>query len=117
MVGSSPIRSPASLRGTPLALNTIGSEVTSDVGLSSCLLRRVGSAGLVASDCVRMKVNKWFLFNYLGEADVVQLIAGRAHGVTLPNLNAGLMASVPVLLPPRALQDRFGSDAIHGPTH
>jgi type I restriction enzyme S subunit len=67
---------------------------------------------LCGTGCLRLRpdasrVNKWFLFNYLGEADVVQLIAGRAHGVTLPNLNAGLMASVPVLLPPRSLQDRF----------
>jgi type I restriction enzyme, S subunit len=67
---------------------------------------------LCGTGCLRLRpdggrVNSWFLFNYLGEADVVRLIAGRAHGVTLPNLNAGLMASVPVLLPSRALQDRF----------
>jgi type I restriction enzyme, S subunit len=67
---------------------------------------------LCGTGCLRLRpdpsrVNGWFLFNYLGEVDVVQLIAGRAHGVTLPNLNAGLMASVPVLLPPRSLQDRF----------
>jgi type I restriction enzyme S subunit len=74
------------------------------------MLSQVG--WLCGTGCLRLRpnggrVNKWFLFNYLGEADVVQLIAGRAHGVTLPNLNAGLMASVPVLLPPRPLQDRF----------
>mgnify|MGYP000978967915 CR=1 FL=1 len=52
-------------------------------------------------------VNGWYLFNYLGQDDVVGLIAGRAQGVTMPNLSAGVMASVPVTLPPRYIQDRF----------
>ena len=39
--------------------------------------------------------------------DVVGLIAGRAQGVTMPNLNTGVMSSVPVKLPPRKVQDDF----------
>lgn len=53
------------------------------------------------------KVNGWYLFNYLGQDDVVKLIAGRAQGVTMPNLNTGLLSSVPIALPPRAIQDHF----------
>ena len=52
-------------------------------------------------------VNGWFLFNYLGQDDVVSVIAGRAQGVTMPNLNTGVMSSIPVTLPPRNLQDQF----------
>jgi type I restriction enzyme S subunit len=62
--------------------------------------------------CLRIRpnpevVNGWYLFNYLGQDDVLGIIAGRAQGVTMPNLNAGVMASVPVKLPPRKLQDHF----------
>lgn len=62
--------------------------------------------------CLRIRpdkevVNGWYLFNYLGQDNVVSLIQGRAQGVTMPNLNTGVMASVPVSLPPRRLQDEF----------
>ncbi|MCE9555335.1 MAG: restriction endonuclease subunit S [Planctomycetes bacterium] len=62
--------------------------------------------------CLRIRpnpqpVNGWYLFNYLGQSDVVGLIQGRAQGVTMPNLNTGVMSSVPVRLPPRKLQDHF----------
>ena len=62
--------------------------------------------------CLRIRANPqavsgWYLFNYLGQDDVVGLIAGRAQGVTMPNLNTGVMSSVPVRLPPRKLQDDF----------
>jgi type I restriction enzyme S subunit len=62
--------------------------------------------------CLRIRpnpsaINGWYLFNYLGQDDVVGLIAGRAHGVTMPNLNTGIMASVPVVIPPRSVQDQF----------
>ena len=62
--------------------------------------------------CLRIRpnpraVNGWYLLNYLGQDDVVGLIAGRAQGVTMPNLNTGVMSSVPVKLPPRKLQDDF----------
>ena len=62
--------------------------------------------------CLRIRpspegVNGWYLFNYLGQDDVVGLIKGRAQGVTMPNLNTGLLSSVPVRLPPRWVQDEF----------
>jgi hypothetical protein len=56
-----------------------------------------------------VRVNGWYLFNYLGQDDVVSLIAGRAQGVTMPNLNTGLLASIPIALPPRDIQDRFAA--------
>ena len=62
--------------------------------------------------CLRIRpkaqaANGWYLFNYLGQDDVLAIIAGRAQGVTMPNLNTGVMASVPVKLPPRKLQEDF----------
>jgi len=62
--------------------------------------------------CLRIRpkaqaVNGWYLFNYLGQDDVLAIIAGRAQGVTMPNLNTAVMASVPVKLPPRKLQEDF----------
>ncbi len=62
--------------------------------------------------CLRIRANQdaadgWYLFNYLGQDDVVGLIRGRAQGVTMPNLNTGILSSVPVRLPPRKLQDDF----------
>jgi type I restriction enzyme, S subunit len=53
------------------------------------------------------KISGWYLFNFIGQESVVGLIAGRAHGVTMPNLNARLMESVPVVSPPRELQNQF----------
>lgn len=67
---------------------------------------------LCGTGCLRIRsdptaINGWYLFNFIGQPNVVGLITGRAHGVTMPNLNARLMESVPVLIPPRDLQDRF----------
>jgi type I restriction enzyme S subunit len=67
---------------------------------------------LCGTGCLRIrpdtkKINGWYVFNYLGQEGVVGLIAGRAHGVTMPNLNAQLLESVPVVCPPRELQDQF----------
>ncbi len=67
---------------------------------------------LCGTGCLRIRpnprvVNGWFLFNYLGQDDVMGIIKGRAQGVTMPNLNTGVLSSVPVRLPPRTLQDDF----------
>lgn len=48
-----------------------------------------------------------FLFDALGAPETLALIKGRAKGVTMPNLSAGLMQSVPLSLPPREHQDRY----------
>jgi type I restriction enzyme S subunit len=82
-----------------------------DIGRRAYLMRH--QAGwFCGTGCLRMRpnpraVNGWYLFHYLGQDDVVGCIAGRAQGVTMPNLNTGVMASVPVKVPPRRLQDAF----------
>jgi type I restriction enzyme, S subunit len=67
---------------------------------------------LCGTGCLRIRpnttaVNGWYLFNYLGQQNVVAVIAGRAQGVTMPNLNTGILASLPVIVPLRKLQDHF----------
>jgi type I restriction enzyme S subunit len=62
--------------------------------------------------CLRIRPNPvavdgWYLFQHLGRDEVVALIAGRAQGVTMPNLNTRLLATVPIIVAPRPLQDIF----------
>lgn len=62
--------------------------------------------------CLRIRpdparINGWYLFNFIGQESMVGLISGRAHGATMPNLNARLMESIPVICPPRELQNQF----------
>jgi type I restriction enzyme S subunit len=82
-----------------------------DIGRRAYLMaHQVG--WVCGTGCLRIRadsrvVNGWYLFNYLGQEDVAGLIAGRAQGITMPNLNTGVMSSVPLRLPPRELQDQF----------
>lgn len=55
----------------------------------------------------RKKINPRFLFDTLGSPDTAGTIANRAKGATMLNLNATLLKSVPVLIPPRPLQDLY----------
>ena len=64
--------------------------------------------------CLRIRpdpdaVNGWYLFSFLGQDNVASLIAGRAQGVTMPNLNTGILSSVPVTLPPKSIQEHFAN--------
>ena len=69
---------------------------------------------LCGTGCLRIRpnpqlVDPWYLFNALGQDDVVALIRGRAQGVTMPNLNTSLLESVPLRLPPSNLQCQFSA--------
>jgi type I restriction enzyme S subunit len=84
-----------------------------DIGRRAFVMARE-EGWLCGTGCLRVRpnttaVNGWFLFNYLGQADVADLIAKRAHGATMPNLNTKLLATVPLALPPRDLQDAFAA--------
>ncbi len=72
--------------------------------------RQVG--WLCGTGCLRIRpepdaINPRFLFDALGSPDTAGLIANRAKGATMPNLNAGVLKSVPLLVPPRRLQDIY----------
>ena len=84
-----------------------------DIGRRAFVMEhQVGT--ICGTGCLRIRPNSravdgWYLFNYLGQENVVTLISGRAQGVTMPNLNTKLLATVPIIVPPRALQDEFAA--------
>jgi type I restriction enzyme, S subunit len=51
-------------------------------------------------------VSRYF-FEALGAPDTAGTIAARAKGATMPNLNATIIAGVPLLVPPRTLQRQY----------
>ena len=55
----------------------------------------------------RTMVDPRFLFDALGAPETAATIANRAKGSTMPNLSAGALKSVPVLVPTRVLQDFY----------
>jgi type I restriction enzyme S subunit len=67
---------------------------------------------LCGTGCLRIRpdpaaVNPRYLFDTLGSPETAGVIANRAKGATMPNLNATLMRSVPLLVAPRQLQDYY----------
>lgn len=64
--------------------------------------------------CLRIRpdvqaINPRYLFAALGAPKTAGTIANRAKGATMPNLNSTILRSVPVLVPPRRLQDLFAA--------
>jgi len=55
--------------------------------------------------------NPRYFFDALGMTTTFDAIKARAQGATMPNLSAGVMAEVPLLLPPLTLQELYGSRA------
>ena len=67
------------------------------------------SQWMCGTGCMRMRPQRFvisprFLFDYLCTPGIVSLIAGKAAGAIMPNLNIGIMESVPILLPPKSVQ-------------
>lgn len=72
--------------------------------------RQVG--WICGTGCLRIRpetqaINPRFLFDTLGSPDTSGIIVNRAKGVTMPNLNATVLQSVPILVPARRLQDHY----------
>lgn len=84
-----------------------------DIGRRAFIGRR--QAGwFCGTGCLRIRpddarVNARYLCDMLGSPAVVATIANRAKGSTMPNLSAGALKSVPLLLAPRPLQDDYAS--------
>lgn len=62
--------------------------------------------------CLRFRpdpaiVNPRYLFDQLGAPDTEGCIINRAKGSTMPNLSAGALKTVPILLPPKRIQDSY----------
>jgi type I restriction enzyme S subunit len=82
-----------------------------DIGRKSLITSR--EAGwMCGTGCMRLRpdpeiVEPRFLFTTLGREDVMGMIAGRAQGAIMPNLNLGILFDIPIVLPPASLQQQF----------
>jgi type I restriction enzyme S subunit len=62
--------------------------------------------------CLRLRANPAviaprFFFDALGSPETHGLIIGRAKGSTMPNLNAGVLADIPILVPTASMQNEY----------
>jgi type I restriction enzyme, S subunit len=75
------------------------------------------SQWMCGTGCMRLRPRKAvisprYLFDNLCTPEIVSLIAGKAAGAIMPNLNIGIMESVPILLPPKSVQLCYESSAL-----
>ena len=84
-----------------------------DIGRQA-LIRQPQAGWLCGTGCLRLSlsgsvIEPLFLHYYLRQSDVIGWIANQAVGATLPNLNTGILRSVPVLLPPIPAQRKIAA--------
>jgi len=82
-----------------------------DIGRQA-LIRPEQNGWLCGTGCLRLSfgdkvLNPHFLHYYLRQDDVVSWISNQAVGATMPNLNTGILRSVPVRFPSLAIQQRI----------
>jgi type I restriction enzyme S subunit len=82
-----------------------------DIGRRA-FIRRQQAGWICGTGCLRISIqggplHPRYLHQYLGKPDIVALIAGRAIGATMPNLNTSILRDVPVAVPARELQEQF----------
>ena len=84
-----------------------------DIGRQA-LIRQPQAGWLCGTGCLRLSlgdsvIEPLFLHYYLRQQDVIDWIANQAIGATLPNLNTGILRSVPVRFPPLPIQRSVAS--------
>jgi type I restriction enzyme S subunit len=82
-----------------------------DIGRQA-LVRLEQAGWMCGTGCLRLSlgdsvVDPLFLHYYLSQADVVNWIANQAVGATMPNLNTGILRSVPIRFPSLPTQRRI----------
>jgi type I restriction enzyme S subunit len=82
-----------------------------DIGRQA-LIRSEQNGWLCGTGCLRISlgdsvVEPTFLHYYLRQESAISWISGQAVGATMPNLNTGILRSVPVHVPPLATQRRI----------
>ncbi len=82
-----------------------------DIGRQA-LIRAEQSGWLCGTGCLRISlgssvIEPLFLHYYLQQEDVIGWVSNQAIGATLPNLNTGILRSVPVHVPPLPDQRRI----------
>ena len=82
-----------------------------DIGRQA-LIRQEQEGWMCGTGCLRLSLGDkviapLFLHYYLRQDDVVSWITNQAVGATMPNLNTGILRSVPVKFPPLPTQQRI----------
>jgi len=82
-----------------------------DIGRQA-LIRKEQEGWLCGTGCLRLSlsatvIEPLFLHYYLRQESVISWISNQAVGATLPNLNTGILRSVPVRVPPLPVQRRI----------
>jgi type I restriction enzyme S subunit len=82
-----------------------------DIGRQA-LIRKEQDGWLCGTGCLRLSlsdtvIEPLFLHYYLRQESVIGWISNQAVGATLPNLNTGILRSVPVRVPPLPVQRRI----------
>jgi type I restriction enzyme S subunit len=82
-----------------------------DIGRQA-LIRPEQQGWMCGTGCLRLSfgdsvLNPLFLHYYLRQDDVVSWITNQAVGATMPNLNTGILRTVPVRFPPLPVQQRI----------
>ncbi|MGB5096758.1 MAG: restriction endonuclease subunit S [Porticoccaceae bacterium] len=82
-----------------------------DIGRQA-LIRPEQAGWMCGTGCLRLSfsdkvLDPLFLHYYLRQDDVVSWITNQAVGATMPNLNTGILRSVPVRFPPLPIQQRI----------
>ena len=82
-----------------------------DIGRQA-LIRTEQAGWMCGTGCLRLSlgdsvIDPLFLHYYLSQTDVVNWITNQAVGATMPNLNTGILRSVPVRFPPLPIQHRI----------
>ena len=77
------------------------------------LVRPEQSGWLCGTGCLRIRpgtgADSRFLSYYLGHREVRAYIVRHAIGATMPNLNTQILSAVPIVLPPRPVQQAIGA--------
>lgn len=89
-----------------------------DIGRRAYIGKRQ-SGWFCGTGCLRLRpdpaaINPLYLFDTLGAPETAGIIVNRAKGSTMPNLSAGALKSVPLLVAPRKLQDSY-AELVEGP--
>lgn len=82
-----------------------------DIGRRAYIGKRQ-SGWFCGTGCLRLRpdpavINPRYLFETLGAPETLGVIVNRAKGSTMPNLSAGALKTVPLLVAPRKLQDSY----------
>jgi len=87
-----------------------------DIGRRAIITKRQ-QGWICGTGCLRISLkgellHPRFLYEYLGQPEVVSLIASRAIGATMPNLNTSILRGISILMPDYKVQREFADTVL-----